>query len=121
MTIKGEEIMNFTELKTNMYAAMKTKDKVRKDVLATIIDNSKKIAIEKGVDRENVSEDIITAVILKEKKTLEEILEFHVRFEEKLHTLRKKFLDSWNEDSSYVVFYSFNHSFVVIKKFVMLC
>lgn len=49
---------------------MKAKNKLRKDVLSTVIANAKSMAIEKGADRENVSEEIVNIVLLKEKKLL---------------------------------------------------
>ena len=66
--------MTFEKIKTDMYAAMKAKDKLRKDVLSTIMANSKSMAIEKGADRDNISEDIVNAVLLREKKLLKTMI-----------------------------------------------
>jgi uncharacterized protein YqeY len=63
--------MTFEKIKTDMYAALKAKDKIRKDVLSTIMANAKSLAIEKGSDRENIGEDVVNTVLLKEKKLLE--------------------------------------------------
>lgn len=66
--------MTFEKIKADMYTAMKAKDKLRKDVLSTIMANSKSMAIEKGADRDNVSEDIVNAVLLREKKLLKTMI-----------------------------------------------
>jgi uncharacterized protein YqeY len=66
--------MTFEKIKTDMYAALKAKDKMRKDVLSTIMANAKSLAIEKGSDRENIGEDVVNTVLLKEKKLLESMI-----------------------------------------------
>ena len=67
--------MTFEKIKKDMYTAMKSHDKLRKDVLSTFLDNAKKMAIDKREDREHISEEIMNAVILKEKKTMEEMID----------------------------------------------
>ena len=62
--------MTFEKIKTDMYAAMKAKDALRKEVLSTIMANAKNEAISSGADRENVPDAIVDAVLLKEKKLL---------------------------------------------------
>jgi uncharacterized protein YqeY len=67
--------MTFDKIKGDMYAAMKNKDKLRKDVLSTIMANAKDMAIKDGADRENVSETIVNATLLKEKKLLQGMID----------------------------------------------
>lgn len=64
--------MKLEDLKKAMVEAMKAKDKDKKDAISSLVDAAKKIAIDKGLDRENIPEDIIGQVILKEIKTIEE-------------------------------------------------
>ena len=63
--------MNFETLQKDMIAAMKAKDKVRKDTLSSIIGAVKKVAIDEGT-RDNISEELVNRVILKEIKSLQE-------------------------------------------------
>lgn len=64
--------MLFDELKKAMVEAMKEKNKDKKDAISSLIDASKKVVIDKGGDRENIPDDIVNQVILKELKTIEE-------------------------------------------------
>lgn len=64
--------MKLEDLKKAMVEAMKAKDKDKKDAISSLVDAAKKIAIDKGLDRENIPEDIVGQVILKEIKTIEE-------------------------------------------------
>lgn len=63
--------MQFTDLQKEMIAAMKAKDKVRKDAISSLVSAAKKVAIDEGC-RDDISEDIVTKVILKEMKTVKE-------------------------------------------------
>ena len=63
--------MEFKQLQSNMIAAMKAKDKVRKEALSSIIAAAKKVAIDEG-QRDNISEELVTRVIMKEIKTAQE-------------------------------------------------
>lgn len=57
-----------------MIAAMKNKDKVRKDVLSSLVDAVKKATItDKG--RVEATEDLVTTVLLKEQKTVQEMVD----------------------------------------------
>ncbi|MFI3237754.1 MAG: GatB/YqeY domain-containing protein [Lachnospiraceae bacterium] len=58
-------------LQKDMIAAMKAKDKVRKDAIATLVSAVKKVAIDEGC-RDNVAEELVDRVILKEIKTVKE-------------------------------------------------
>lgn len=63
--------MKFEELQKEMIAAMKAKDKTKKDALSSLIAAVKKVAIDDGV-RENIPEELVNRVILKEVKSLQE-------------------------------------------------
>lgn len=63
--------MQFADLQKEMIAAMKAKDKVRKDAISSLVSAAKKVAIDEGC-REDISEEIVTKVILKEMKTVKE-------------------------------------------------
>lgn len=63
--------MQFTDLQKEMIAAMKAKDKVRKDAISSLVSAAKKVAIDEGC-RDDISEDIVTKVVLKEMKTVKE-------------------------------------------------
>ena len=54
-----------------MIAAMKTHDKSRKDAISSLISAIKKVAIDEG-HREDIKEDLVDRVILKELKTVKE-------------------------------------------------
>jgi hypothetical protein len=63
--------MTFETLQKDMIAAMKAKDKVRKDAISTLVSAAKKIAIDEG-SRDNISEEIVDRAILKEIKSVKE-------------------------------------------------
>ena len=63
--------MNLETLQKDMIAAMKAKDKVRKDTISALISAVKKAGIDNG-DRENIPEELVNQTILKEVKTLQE-------------------------------------------------
>lgn len=54
-----------------MIAAMKARDKVRKDAISALVSAAKKVAIDEGC-RDNISEEIVDRVILKEIKSVKE-------------------------------------------------
>lgn len=63
--------MEFTTLQKDMIAAMKAKDKTRKDAISSLISAAKKVAIDSGC-RDNISEEIVNGAVLKEMKTVKE-------------------------------------------------
>ena len=63
--------MQLEQLQKDMIAAMKAKDKVKKDALSSLIGAAKKVAIDKGC-RDNITEELVDGVILKELKTVKE-------------------------------------------------
>ena len=50
-----------------MIAAMKARDKVRKDAISTLVSAAKKAAIDEGC-RDDIKEELVNRVILKEMK-----------------------------------------------------
>lgn len=66
--------MTLEILQKDMISAMKTKDVDRKSVLTSAIGAIKNVAIAKQC-RENISEELVNEVLLKEKKTLQEQLD----------------------------------------------
>lgn len=66
--------MTLETLQTAMVAAMKNKDKVRKDTISSIIGAVKKAAIDK-MCKDNITEEFVNEVILKELKTVQEMID----------------------------------------------
>ena len=66
--------MTLERLQSEMIAAMKNKDKERKETISGIIQAVKKFGID-NMCKDNVSEEQIDAVILKEKKTAQEMID----------------------------------------------
>ena len=63
--------MQLKKKQKDMIAAMKAKDKVRKDAISSLVSAAKKVGIDEGC-RENIPEEIVDRVILKEMKTVKE-------------------------------------------------
>ena len=63
--------MKLETLQKEMIAAMKAKDKVRKDVISSLIAAVKKYGIDNGV-RNDITEEMTDSVLLKELKTAKE-------------------------------------------------
>jgi len=63
--------MTLEILQKEMIAAMKAHDKVRKDAVSSLIAAIKKVAIDEGV-RDNITEELVDRVILKEMKSVKE-------------------------------------------------
>jgi len=63
--------MTLKVLQDAMIAAMKAKDKQRKDSISALVSAVKKAGIDNGC-RDNVPEDMVNQVILKELKTVNE-------------------------------------------------
>ena len=66
--------MKLETLQKEMIAAMKAKDKTRKDVISSLIAAVKKYGIDNGI-RNDITEEITDSVILKELKTAKEQLD----------------------------------------------
>lgn len=63
--------MKLEVLQKEMIAAMKAHDKVRKDAVSSLIAAIKKVAIDEGT-RDNITEELVDRVILKEMKSVKE-------------------------------------------------
>ncbi len=63
--------MQLEVLQKDMIAAMKAKDKPTKDAVSSLIAAIKKVAIDEGT-RENIPEELVDRVILKEVKSVKE-------------------------------------------------
>jgi uncharacterized protein YqeY len=59
--------MTFKELQAAMVAAMKEKNRVKKEVIADMVACAKNMAIEQGC-KDNITDEIVAAAILKSKK-----------------------------------------------------
>lgn len=66
--------MKIETLQKDMIAAMKAKDKGRKDAISALVSAVKKAGIDEGC-RENIPEELVDRVILKELKTAKEQLD----------------------------------------------
>lgn len=66
--------MTIEILTQRMYAAMKNGDKLRKEVFTSVVGAVKKAAIDKGC-RDNIPESLVDEVILKEQKTVKEMID----------------------------------------------
>ena len=66
-----EDFMQFEQLQKDMIAAMKARDKVRKDAISTLVSAAKKAAIDEGC-RDDIKEELVDRVILKEIKSVKE-------------------------------------------------
>ena len=65
--------MTLEKLQAEMNAAMKSKNKLRKETISSMIQAVKKFGID-NMCKDNITEEQIDAVILKEKKTLQEMI-----------------------------------------------
>ncbi len=63
--------MQIEQLQKEMIAAMKAKDKPRKDAISSLVSAVKKAAIDEGC-RDDIKEELVNRVILKEMKTVKE-------------------------------------------------
>ena len=66
--------MTLETLQTEMIAAMKAKNKSRKDTISSLIGAIKKTAIDKRC-KDNITEELVNEVILKEKKTVQKMID----------------------------------------------
>ena len=66
--------MTLEKFQSEMIAAMKEKNKPRKDTISSLIGAIKKTAIDKKC-KDNITEELCNEVILKEKKTVQEMID----------------------------------------------
>ena len=71
MTETGGRKMDIETLRKDMVAAMKAKDKPRKEAISSLVSAVKKAAIDAGC-REDIPAEMVDQVILKEQKTVKE-------------------------------------------------
>ena len=60
------------KIRADQISAMKEKDAEKKLAISSLIDAAKKVVIDKGGDRVNIPDEIVTGVVLKELKTIKE-------------------------------------------------
>ena len=63
--------MQMEQLQKDMIAAMKARDKVRKDAISSLVSAAKKAAIDEGC-RDDIPEELVNRIIMKEIKTVKE-------------------------------------------------
>lgn len=63
--------MQIEQLQKDMIAAMKARDKARKDAISTLVSAAKKVAIDEGC-RDDIPEELVNRVIMKEMKSVKE-------------------------------------------------
>ena len=61
-------------LQAEMIAAMKNKDKLRKDTISSLVQAIKKFEIDNKC-KDNITNEQLSSVILKEKKTMQEMID----------------------------------------------
>ena len=61
-------------LQAEMIAAMKNKDKLRKDTISSLVQAIKKFGIDNKC-KDNITDEQLSSVILKEKKTMQEMID----------------------------------------------
>ena len=66
--------MTLETLQKEMIAAMKAKNKVRKDTISSIVSAVKKAAIDNKC-KDNITEELVNTAILKEQKTMQEMID----------------------------------------------
>lgn len=63
--------MDFQTLQKDMVAAMKARDKERKEIISSLVSAAKKLAIDEG-KRDDIPDELVDRAILKELKTAKE-------------------------------------------------
>lgn len=66
--------MELKVLQNEMVAALKARNKFRKDVISSLVGAVKKAAIDKNC-RDNVTEELVNVVLIKEQKTMQEMID----------------------------------------------
>ncbi len=88
--------MKIEELQKEMIAAMKAKDKPRKETISMLVAAVKKLAIDEGC-REDIQEELVTRAILKELRMAQEQVntcpedrvELKAEYEQKLTVIKE--------------------------------
>ena len=66
--------MIFEALQQEMYSAMKSGDRFRKEVISGLIADIKRVAIDKNC-RDNITEEVVNTVLLKSRKMAQEMID----------------------------------------------
>ena len=66
--------MELKVLQNEMVAALKARNKFRKDVISSLVGAVKKAAIDKNC-RDNVTEELVNAALIKEQKIMQEMID----------------------------------------------
>lgn len=66
--------MTLEILQSEMINAMKNKDKIRKDTISSLVQAVKKAAID-GKCKDNIPEELVDKALLKEEKTVKEMID----------------------------------------------
>ena len=66
--------MELKVLQNEMVAALKARNKFRKDVISSLVGAVKKAAIDKNC-RDNITEELVNTVLLKEQKIMQEMID----------------------------------------------
>lgn len=66
--------MTLEQLQKDMITAMKAGDKNRKEVISSLVSAVKKAGIDNGC-KDNITEDLVAQVLLKEQKTAKEMID----------------------------------------------
>jgi uncharacterized protein YqeY len=66
--------MTLDILQKEMIAAMKEHNKLRKDTISSLVGAIKKVAIDEKC-KDNITEELVNKVLLKEKKTMQEMID----------------------------------------------
>lgn len=66
--------MELKVLQNEMVAVLKARNKFRKDVISSLVGAVKKTAIDKNC-RDNITEELVNAVLIKEQKTMQEMID----------------------------------------------
>lgn len=88
--------MSMEQMQKDMVAAMKAKDKVRKDAISNLISAVKKLAIDEG-KREDIPQELVDRAVLKEVKTAKEQVDTCPAYREDLRAEYQARLDIMTE------------------------
>ena len=66
--------MELKVLQNEMVTALKARNKFRKDVISSLVGAVKKAAIDKNC-RDNITEELVNAVLIKEQKIMQEMID----------------------------------------------
>ena len=88
--------MTYKYMQDELISSLKEKNKVKKNIISDIITTAKNMAINNG-DKDNITDDIIVAAILKAKKSCQEQIDTCPSDRSDLMNLYKKNMEYINE------------------------